>query len=371
MLSSVSIKNFRNFSDWFKFDLRSNKQYEFNSESVKNGIVNTSIIYGKNGCGKSNLGIAIVDLTSHINDIALMQTLEFNYLNARVKEDELAEFIYKFDFDGVLVEYRYGKKNASTTTYEKLFINKIACIEFDRRINNTATIHLDGTRTLNKEISNDKISVIKYIKSNAVLDKDNTNNQAFEKFINFVSGMLFFRTLTKTADYHGQMIDGVRLSKEIIDANKVEDFEKFLNQAGIKCKLTTKEFSDGQVIVFNFGVKNIEFSLAASTGTMSLGVFYYWWLKLESDSITFAYIDEFDAYYHYSLSKLIVKKLSELDCQTVSTTHNLSILSNDLLRPDCYFLMSDQIRPFYELVDKDLRKAHNLEKIFKGLTYEY
>ena len=104
---------------------------------------------------------------------------------------------------------------------------------------------------------------------------------------------------------------------------------------------------------------------------MSLGIFYYWWLKLESKSITFAYIDEFDAYYHYSLSKLIVKKLSELDCQTISTTHNLSILSNDLLRPDCYFLMTDKMRPFYDLVDKDLRKAHNLEKIFKGLTYEY
>jgi len=183
--------------------------------------------------------------------------------------------------------------------------------------------------------------------------------------------MLFFRTLLKTADYYGQILDSSKLSKEIIDANKVEEFEKFLNDADIKCKLSTKEYPNGESIVFDFDGKSIDFGLAASTGTLSLGIFYYWWLKLDSQKINFVYIDEFDAYYHYSLSQLIVKKLSEIKCQTVLTTHNLSILSNDLLRPDCYFLMADKIYPFYQLVDKDLRKAHNLEKIFKGLKYEY
>ena len=142
-----------------------------------------------------------------------------------------------------------------------------------------------------------------------------------------------------------------------------------MNDAGIKCNLRIAGVSNEKTIVFHFNGKDIEFSLAASTGTMSLGIFYYWWLKLESGNLTFAYIDEFDAYYHYSLSQLIVRKLSDIKCQTILTTHNLAILSNDLLRPDCYFLIADKQYPFYELVDKDLRKAHNLEKIFKGLKY--
>ncbi|NOQ16015.1 MAG: AAA family ATPase [Methyloprofundus sp.] len=371
MLSSVSIKNFRNFSDWYDFSLQSKKQYEFNTKSVVNGIINTSIIYGKNGSGKSNLGLAILDLTSHINDIHIMSTLDSNYLSAKVSKDEFAEFKYTFIFDGIEVEYQYGKTDPLTTVYEKLFIDSKLCVEIDRRTNTPATINLEGAESLNKEISGSSISVIKYIKSNAVLNKSNLFNDTFNKFITFVSGMLFFRTLTKTADYHGQMLDIGKLSKAIITADKVDDFEKFLNEAGINCKLSTKEYDSGESIVFIIDGKSINFGLAASTGTMSLGIFYYWWLKLESNQLTFAYIDEFDAYYHYSLSQLIVKKLTGIQCQTVLTTHNLAILSNDLLRPDCYFLMADSLYPFHELVDKDLRKAHNLEKIFKGLTYEY
>lgn len=371
MLASVSVKNFRNFSDWYHFNLESKKNYEFNTKSIINGIVNTSIIYGKNGSGKSNLGFAILDLTSHMNDIHLMQSLDQNYLNAKADIDELAEFIYIFKFDDAEVEYRYGKSDSLTTVYETLLVNNKIYVEFDRRSGNKAKVSLQGTESLNKEISSSNISVIRYIKSNAVLDETNKVNKAFKKFITFVSGMLFFRTLLKTADYYGQVLDTTRLSKAIIDANKVDDFEKFLNDAGIKCKLATKEYANGESIVFDFDGRNIDFGLAASTGTMSLGIFYYWWLKLESKQITFAYIDEFDAYYHYSLSKLIVRKLSELRCQSILTTHNISLLSNDLLRPDCYFLMIDKIYPFYKLVDKDLRKAHNLEKIFKGLKYEY
>jgi len=57
-----------------------------------------------------------------------------------------------------------------------------------------------------------------------------------------------------------------------------------------------------------------------------------------------------------------------------------------LLRPDCYFEVRGNVSfkdkgvpldkmkskpglyPFFSLVKKDLRKAHNLEKIYKGLV---
>ena len=102
-----------------------------------------------------------------------------------------------------------------------------------------------------------------------------------------------------------------------------------------------------------------------------MGIFYYWYLQLCDKKIKFAFIDEFDAFYHFELSRKIVNKLSELECQTVLTTHNLSLLDNDLLRPDCYFEVSDnKIVPFSSLVHKELRKAHNIEKIYRGMRIE-
>ncbi|MFH4630172.1 AAA family ATPase [Vibrio alginolyticus] len=370
MLQQFSVKGFRNFKEWYHFNLKTEKNYEFNTDSIENEIVKSSMIYGHNGCGKSNLGLAILDLTCHINDIPTMHSLSFNYLNGYLDKDDFAEFKYVFNFDKEVVTYSYGKSSADKIIYENLKINDNVVVNFDRRVSSEMEVNLRGTETLNRDISDSPISAIKYIKSNALLDLEDINASLFKKFIEFVSGMVFFRTLTQNADYYGQQLDRNRLSKAIIDANKVKDFESFLNEAGVDCKLSTTGVANEERIVFQYNDSTIDFAIAASTGTMSLGIFYYWWLKLEAGKLTFAYIDEFDAYYHFSLSKLVVKRLIDVKCQTVLTTHNLSIMSNDLLRPDCYFIMADKQYPFYKLVDKELRKAHNLEKIYKGLKYE-
>ncbi|MGR5048279.1 AAA family ATPase [Photobacterium damselae] len=365
MLLELSVRNFRNFNDWFNFSLKTIKNYEFNCEVISNDIVKHSIVYGLNGGGKSNLGLAILDLTNHLNDSWIMPALKINYLNASSSKD-IAEFKYKFIFDGSLVEYSYGKSDCQTTVYEELIIDGQSCASIDRNVSPIAIFNLEGAENLKSNLENTSISVVKYLKSNSVLE-DNKINNVFNKFVSFVEGMVFFRTLHRNADFCGQALDTRRLSEEIISLDKVDDFESFLNDAGITCKLKVVGLDTEKRIEFDFGERSIEFSLVASTGTLSLGIFYYWWLKLSSDKLTFAYIDEFDAYYHYELSKLIVKKLSAISCQTVLTTHNTGIMTNDLLRPDCYFLLHEKQYRLYELVNKDLRKSHNLEKIFKGL----
>ena len=53
--------------------------------------------------------------------------------------------------------------------------------------------------------------------------------------------------------------------------------------------------------------------------------------------------------------------------QIFTTTHNTNLMSNDLLRPDCYFLFEDNgIRAISELTEKELRQAHNLQKMYKA-----
>jgi AAA15 family ATPase/GTPase len=371
MLLELSVKNFRNFKEWFTFDLSTDRSYEFNLDAIseKEKIVRHSVVYGPNGGGKSNLGLALLDLTCHLNDSWALSSLKSNYLNAQGNQ-KIAEFIYKFKFDGVLVVYSYGKSDYSTTVYEKLEIDGIDCLSIDRSISDIAKFSMKGAENLKSDLSSSQISVVKYLNSNAVLDR-NRINKTFESFMSFVDSMVFFRTLSRNADYSGQFLDSKRLSEAIIKADKVSDFESFLNEAGIDCRLKVSGSSNDEVIEFEFDGRSIEFSLAASTGTMSLGIFYYWWMKLESGKLQFAYIDEFDAYYHFELSKLIIKKLSKINCQCVLTTHNTGIMSNELLRPDCYFEIQDMhINSLYKLSDRELRKAHNLEKMYRTGAFD-
>lgn len=387
MLVKVAIKNFRNFEEWFEFDLQTSKNYEFNAFAVNKNIVKHAMIYGQNGGGKSNLGLAILDITCHLNDMVNASTfsgLNGNYLNANSGSD-LAEFKYTFDFNGTEVVYLYGKHNVSHPIYEQLDIDGKCYINIDRRKSGLADIQFKGTESLKKDLTNNSnISVLKYLNSNALLDPT-PEAKAFDELMQFVKGMVFFRTLNKRSEHHGVIVEATRISKEIIDAGKLKDFDTFLNESGVECELTQAGAKGDERIEFVFKGNNVEFSLAASSGTQSLGVFYYWWLKLQSNELTFAYIDEFDAFYHHALAKQIVKKLSELNCQTILTTHNTGIMSNDLLRPDCYFEVRGHVKfkdlglpaskqkekpgmyPFFSLVDKELRKAHNLEKIYKGL----
>ena len=59
MLRKFKVSNFKSFEKDFEIDLTNVNGYEFNKNSIKDGIVNNAIIYGHNGVGKSNLALAI------------------------------------------------------------------------------------------------------------------------------------------------------------------------------------------------------------------------------------------------------------------------------------------------------------------------
>ena len=86
---------------------------------------------------------------------------------------------------------------------------------------------------------------------------------------------------------------------------------------------------------------------------------------------SFVFIDEFDAFYHYELSYEVCKRLFNMDCQVFTSSHNTYLMSNDLLRPDCYFIIKDNIiKPLNACTDKELRMGNNIEKMFRGKAFE-
>ena len=363
MLKKFSVENFKGFKDKITFDIGTPSNYSFNSEIIENGCITKGIIYGINSCGKSNLGLAIFDIITHLTEKQkLLGSYDF-YLNMSGRKS-FAEFEYTFVFDGHEVVYKYSKMDVNSLKSESLSIDGKEVIFFDFLTRDGFTL-LEGSDTLNASIRNESpISRVKYVNSNSILS-DNVQNQVFKKFIDFVERMLLFYSLDSRG-YEGFMNGSESIAEGIVNSGKVKDFQEFLKENDIDYELYGCEVDGRKAIYCHFDNKDADFFKIASTGTRSLALFYYWYIRMEKAS--FVFIDEFDAFYHYELSESVPKRLRRITgVQVFTTTHNTDLMSNDLLRPDCYFLLeNNSIKAISELTEKELRQAHNLQKMYKA-----
>lgn len=367
MLKKFSVENFKGFRDKLTLDIGSPNNYSFHPEVIKNGCVTKGIIYGINSCGKSNLGLAIFDLITHLTEKQkLLQSYDF-YLNMSGRKS-FAEFEYTFAFDDHEVVYKYCKTDVNTLKNESLSIDGKEVIYFDFLSRDGFTL-LEGSETLNASIRNESpISRVKYVSSNSIL-AENEQNQVFRKFMNFVERMLLFYSLDSRG-YEGFMNGSESIAEGIVNSGKVQDFQEFLKENNIEYDLYGCEVDGRKAIYCHFDHKDADFFKIASTGTRSLALFYYWYIRMQKAS--FVFIDEFDAFYHYELSESVQEKLKTIsDVQVFTTTHNTDLMSNDLLRPDCYFLLKDnRIKAISDLTEKELRQAHNLQKMYKAGAFD-
>ena len=363
MLKKFSVENFKGFQDKITFDIGSPSNYNFNSEIIKNGCVTKGIIYGINSSGKSNLGLAIFDIITHLTDKQkLLSSYDF-YLNMSGRKS-FAEFEYTFMFDGHEVVYRYSKNDVNTLKSESLSIDGKEVIFFDFLTRDGFTL-LDGSGTLNVSIKSESpISRVRYVNNNSILT-DNEQNRVFKKFIDFVERMLLFYSLDSRG-YEGFTNGNEGVAEGIVNSGKVLDFQRFLKENDIDYELYGCEVDGKKAIYCHFDNTDADFFKIASTGTRSLALFYYWYIRMEKAS--FVFIDEFDAFYHTDLALSVVKLLiKEKGEQVVVSTHNTDIISNEILRPDCYFELGDnKLLPLYQKTTKALRQAHNLQKMYKA-----
>ena len=369
MLTKFSVRNFKAFKERISLDFTKTKMYEFNRFCVVDGVVNKAIIYGRNGVGKSNLGYAIFDLISHLTDKNHSPACYAHYLHAS-KESPIADFEYEFRFSSGAVKYSYGKSDKETLVYEVFSINGTEMASIDRRVSGIASIFFQGAENLKTDIGDSKISLLSYIKKNSVLDV-NEYSKALAEFFEFINSMLFFRSLDRN-DYIGFEQGVAYIGQDIIERGNVDDFERFLNDAGIRCKVDQIDARGRKELAFNFDGNLVPFFEISSQGTSSLALFYFWFQRIKEErKVKFLFIDEFDAFYHQSLSMLIVKMLIDIKAQVVITTHNTSVMTNELMRPDCYFLMGEaQIKSLPESTEKELREAHNIEKMYKAGSFD-
>lgn len=277
MFKKFTVENFKVFQNKLTLAFQADN-YDFNPEVIKNNCISKGIIYGVNSSAKSNLGLAIFDIIIHLTERQkLMHSYDF-YLNMS-NSNSVANFEYEFIFDGHDVVYKYSKNDATFLLNESLSIDNTEVIFFDFT-RKTGFTKLEGTDTLNNSINSDSpISRVKLVNNNSIL-ADNEQNRVFNKFIHFVDNMLLFYSLDSRG-YEGFMNGTESISEGIINSGKLPDFQSFLNRIGIDYKLKEQEIDGRKNIYCSFNNKSADFFKIASTGTKSLALFYYWYIRME------------------------------------------------------------------------------------------
>lgn len=367
MLTKFAVTNYRGFKDRIEWDLSHPSNYSFNADAIQDGIVKSGIIYGPNGAGKSNFGLAIFDIANHLSHKWKKPDYYLNYACAE-KHNQPVAFEYTFALGGHTLLYKYSKVTSELKgdiVREQLIVDDKEVLLKDTDVLNISDeFGLTITAVQNLKNSANNISIVNYLLSSVPLPKDHS----LLLLRNFVENMLFFRSLDNR-EFIGLKEGDRNIEEYIIKNNLADDFATYLKEVSGQEYVFAPNVQGENVLFCLMDDVRIPFQWVASTGTKNLELQYYW-LK-EMSNASFVFIDEFDAFYHHELSYRISKHLFEKKIQVFVTTHDTFLLSNELLRPDCFFILrNNTIKAICDMTDKELRFGHNLEKLYRGGTFD-
>lgn len=366
MIKKFSVKNFKNFKEKITLDFSKARDYSFNQELIKNGLINKMLIYGPNNSGKSNLGAAIMDITTHLTDnFGVDNIMRIYYINGNSVDDSV-DFKYEFFLNGKNIEYSYKKNYEEKLLYEELIEEGNVLFKYNYKTNKYEN-NIEEAKTLDiSKRTNKDISVLKYIYNNTLYWNELS---PVKLLMEFVSNMLWFRSV-RTNEFMGLLASNENINDFIIKEKLLPKFEKFLKDCGQNYKLVELDQLGKKIIGVKYKNFVAPFNNVASTGTLSLWLFFYWMNRI--DKISFIYLDEFDAFYHYELSTTILKYVNNRsEFQSVLTFHNTFLINNELMRPDCYAILKNgKISTFADSTNKTIRQGHNLEKMMLGGEFE-
>ena len=366
MIERFTVYNYKGFNEEIVLDLSKTRDYAFNPDLIKNGLVNKGIIYGKNGSGKSNLGFALYDLTTHLTDKQKPSDIfTTNYINLDNEEDA-AVFTYEFKFGNDRITYTYAKRNINHLAFEIVKLNNEVVVKHVVYNDEKTIVKIKGAENLRIDLLDPNLSILKYIYKNTPADKDSP----VTKIVEFAEKMLWFRCLSEGTSFIGYIPGSTSMDEIIINNNKLEDFQKFLLGNDLKYELFVKNVNNSNYIYAKFKNGEALFSTIISTGTRALWVYYCWSIYFEN--ISFLFLDEFDAFYHYETAEMVIKAINNnKNMQAIVTSHNTYLMRNSITRPDCCFILTNnKVTALCDCTDKEIREAHNLEKMYRNGAFQ-
>lgn len=361
MLKKITIKNFKCFKN-LTFDLTA-AEYSFNSDLVRGGIVNKALVYGRNGTGKTSLGVAIFDIVQHLTDRMGLPVLYTAYYRNLNYSNTVVSFQYTFCFDGQDLIYSYEKSASQTLLKEKLELKDELLVDYNYKPGGKQYVSPDFAGNLDIHLPDNRLSILKYIYKNTPTNP----SSILTKLMVFCENMLWFRCLSEGNAYCGLTNGSLTLEQMLFDNGKLPEFVSFLKDNGLNYDLGFEDEGGAHILYayFNKRKNKARFAAISSSGTRSLWLLFDW-IMMGKDRLSLLFIDEFDAYYHYETAENVVKLLNNrYHFQSILTTHNTYLMQNDLTRPDCCFLLNGKtIKNLKNSTDRELREAHNLEKLY-------
>ena len=268
MIKRFEVENYKGFSKRLVWDL-SARDYSFNRNLVQNGIVNKAIVYGKNGIGKTSLGLALFDITFHLTDKTRLNTgYLLNYKNL-TSPDKPVSFTYVFQFDNDEVIYDYQKIDQDNLIWEKLTVNGKILLDYNYFDHDKRYMSTELQGSLNIDLVDNKLSVLKFIYRNTP-----TNTiPVITEMIKFCENMLWYRSLSEGNAYAGFTNGTTTLVENLYQSGKVREFEQFLSNNGLNYKLKFDSVNGAHELfaLFDDGEKEnrTSFVSIASPGTMA------------------------------------------------------------------------------------------------------
>ena len=373
MLKKFTLKNYKNFKDEISIDFENTAGYQFSTDCIADGTISKMLIYGRNATGKTNLGKALIDISTTMFG-GRRYADSGVFLNAD-STDETATFSYEFRFENKELVYRYARFSNQELRDEELLIDKKIIFRCDFENNKfdftnleyinaeTANIdrYLQSVDIGDEEFQEPKLSFLIWLISNVAL----SNDSILIKLANYARRMRMITTGNAMLRSSIRRNDGFYELLE--NSNRLKDLEDFLNEMGIECKLILKKLPDGQRELYIGHEKLVPFYETASSGTLALVDLYMRFFP-KNWAPSFIYLDEFDAFYHYEMAEKVINffKRRYPKCQIIMTTHNTNLMTNRLMRPDCLFILSKAgtLTAICNATERELREGHNLEKMY-------
>ena len=343
MLTQFAVTNYKGFKNRIEWDLAHPSNYSFNAAAIQEGIVKNGIIYGPNGAGKSNFGLAIFDIANHLSHKWKKPDYDLNYACAGHQHLPV-EFEYTFALGGHTLLYNYSKVASElkgNIVREQLIVDGHEVLLKDIDVLNIANeFGLTQAAVENLKESANNISIVNYLLSSVSLP----TGHILLLLRDFVEHMLLF-TSKGYREFVSLKDGGSELDEYIISHNLSDEFAVFLTEVSGQTYTFAPITQGGDRLFCLMGGQTIPFQWVASTGTKNLEL-QYCWLK-EMANASFVFID------HHELSYPICKRLFEGKYQVFVTASDPFLLRNDLLLPDCIFILSDnKIKAICDMIDQ-------------------
>lgn len=404
MFKEFKFGNFRSFKkeQVLSLEAMSQKRPEldcFNiKEEGKDKILKTSVIYGHNSFGKSNIFKALSTMKRIIRQCT-NPDYKIDVDNFKLdKESENLPSLFEVTFINNSITYRYGfevlkdkivkeslyKKNVREVAIFKRKGSENSSIELNtsyKRLKKYIEFTRENELFLSSMIKNNEVDEIKEIydwilKNIKVFSADRISESTTSKL--FLEEELDKKLILNALQNADLGIDNIEITEEEKDFNDMPNFLKEFIKEEFKGKDASEEkfFSTKEVFKHSIYDKNekkvdtIDFDIREneSEGTIKLYSIIGPVLEALKNGYTL-FIDELDSKLHHSITKYIVDLFHDLsinknDAQLIFNTHDFYLLKEDIFRKDqIYFANKNKFgeSSLYSLGDfKGIDKKSNV-----------